>query len=218
MSKYEAVDRLMALASEKRADRVSPGAPTVNAGSENEPGATETTSAKSGDTPASGAEQSRPHNGEAPSAAARGRQMFDAIRPLLPAVAGAMRMVDHGAVQAIARLLPLLGGSPGAPASSAQRRPLSAEQEQWLGELPGLGAAHQLLRREVDALTLRAAAADDLIGRTRTYLERILAEQSLKDHELSDLTRRVRLLSAGVVILLMMIVAQIILTVVMLHR
>jgi len=209
MSKYEAVDRLMELASEKRADRVAQGAPAAQAAAE--PAARET-------TPAASADQSHPRNGQPPSVAARGRQMFYAIRPLLPAVAGAMRMVDHGAVQAIARFLPLLGGSPGGPPVSAPRRALSPEQEQALEQIPGLQTASESIRRELNALSLRAAAVDDLMGRTRTHLERLLAEQTLKEDELRSLQDRVRVLSAGVIILLMLTIAQMILAVVMLYK
>ncbi len=218
MAKHEAVDRLMALATEKRADRLPAGTSLAasepatagggRAGREAAPSVESVT--VSGNAP--GVSVLAP-SAEPPHAsrADRGRQLLQSIRPLLPAVAGAMRLVDHGAVQALARLLPLLGGGP----AGTQKPALSPEQEPVLQELQ---AAQRGTRQELDALGLRVTTAEEQLARTRTLLERMAAGQSARETELRALTDRVRLLSAALIILLMLIVAAMILAVVLLHR
>ena len=229
MAKHEAVDRLMALATEKRADRVAPGAPIVPTASERiesvpevlaaeeTPLATEAAASRT-TLPDDRVRPQREHAG--PSAADRGRQLLQSIRPLLPAVAGAMRMVDHGAVQAIARLLPLLGGGLGLPAPTArpQTATPSLEQEQFVRGVLGLEAEQQRARKDLDALALRAAEADDQLKRLRTQAERAVADQAATANDLRAMGERVRLLTAGTIILLMLVIAEMILLVVALHR
>jgi hypothetical protein len=204
----------MALATETRADRI-PGGPPAPTAAEPAPA----TSSPVTILPAAGASlTAQPGSQAVPTAADRGRQLLQAIRPLLPAAAAAMRLVDHGAVQAVARLLPLLGG-----AVAQQSQPaLSSEQdkthEQHLRATNDLQSAHQALRKDLEALTLQLAASDDRLGRTRSHLERLAAEQSARDSDLRALSDRVRLLSAGLIILLMLIVVQMILLIVVLHR
>jgi hypothetical protein len=211
MSKHEAVDRLMALATEKRADRIPDTPPALTAIEEPSSTVTILPAAASSLT-------AHPGSQAGTTAADRGRQLLQAIRPLLPAVAGAMRMVDHGAVQALARLLPLLsaGAGPQLPPS------LGAEQEkaheEQLRTANDLQSAHQAIRKDVHALTLQLATSDDLLGRTRSQLERLAAEQTARDSDLRALGDRVRLLSAGLIILLMLVVVQMILFIVVLHR
>ena len=229
MAKYEAVDRLMALAMEKRADRMPKEAATASQTAESievlgpvrasgdaaakhivepEPGA--------GAIPAGpGAVALQPATSASHSAADRGRQFLQAIRPLLPAVASAMRLIDHGAAQTAARLLPLLGGNFGSAGSLPERAAAIREQEESHRAQQTL---LESLRKDVDAANRRLASTEDLLGRTRTQLERLAAEVAGKEGETRALTDWVRLLSAGVIILLMLIVAQMILLVVMLHK
>ncbi len=214
MSKHEAVDRRMALAMEKRADRSPNGPPALSA-------IEETRSTGNHDaTPPAALDSilTRPEPQTGPTTADRGRQLLQAIRPILPAVAAAMRLIDHGAVQAVARLLPLLGGSAG-----FQSQPgLSSEQEkaqmQQLRSTNDVQSAQHALRKELQTLILQVATSDDLLGRTRSQLERLAAEQTARDSDLRALGDRVRLLSAGLIILLMLVVVQMILLVVLLHR
>ena len=170
MAKHEAVDRLMALATEKRADRIPSGAPVT-------PGAA---AASASDASAAGeilppqeARVAETSTGIAqppvvkertgPTAGERGRQILQSIRPLLPAVAGAMRLVDHGVVQAVARLLTLLGGnlgSLGLPAPTAKQAaasPPSLEQEQFIRGVLTLEAEQHQARRDLDARLLQVA-------------------------------------------------------------
>ena len=210
MAKYEAVDRLMALAMDKRADRTpDPALPVILAPE----GVAPRAGLPAEEEQAAASKSARIDPSVIGTSAPRGRQLLEAIRPFLPAVAGAMRLVDHGAVQAVARLLPLLGGVPGPgqaaaqPAQQAQDR-ASADQQSLI----------QGMRREVDALLLRVTGADDAFTRLRTQVERLVAEHSSCDRDIRALGERVRLLSAGLIILLMLIIAQTILLVVLLHK
>ena len=205
MAKYDAVDQLMALATEKRADRIAPGAPAAQASAEPAEKTVLAPATKSA---------SPKELGEQP--AKSGRQWFDTIRPLLPAVAGAMRLVDHGAVQAMARLLPLLGGVGSSGAAGSAKA--ADEQEQFLSAFAEMQAAQRSTRKEIDALTLRLATTEDVLGRTRTQLERLQADQQTRETEFRSQAEHMRLLSAGLIILLMLIVAQMILLVIMLHK
>ncbi len=209
MAKYEAVDRLMALAMEKRADRLPDAASPVLL-------APEGVAREAPQVVASGSAGIDPGATGAP--APRGRQILDAIRPFLPAVAGAMRLVDHGAVQAVARILPLLGGAPAPQAggpTKAGAPPVQEVLDRAFADQQGL---MQAMRKEVDALTLRLTGADDAFGRLRSQVERLAADQSSRDREIRALADRVRLLSAGLIILLMLIIVQMILLVVLRHR
>jgi hypothetical protein len=144
---------------------------------------------------------------------------MQAIRPLLPAIAGAMRLIDHGAVQAAARLLPLLGGSPGPSAPSAAAvAATNAAQEQFTRGALELEAAHAEVRQQLSALELKAIATEEQIGRLRTQLERLSSEQLATRTESHRLSDRVRLLTAGTIILLMLVIAQTILLAVTFHR
>ena len=149
----------------------------------------------------------------------RGRQLLSALRPFLPVVGGALRMVDHGGAQALARVLPLLGGMAGAGATAAgaagaevagKANPLS-EGLAALEKRQGAGA------EELKALTQRAVALEDQQRRMREILERTAAEQNAQSHQLREIKDRMRLLTAGVIILLMLVGAEMVLSVILLH-
>jgi hypothetical protein len=128
-----------------------------------------------------------------------------------------MRLIDHGAVQALAKLLPLLGGAGVTTVSSS---PAASPAQQAL--LEQLQSEHEAARRDLDALAAtvsrHTAAAEDQMGRFRTQMERLVSAQMGRDTELRALSERARLLTAGVIILLMLIVAQMILVVVLVHQ
>jgi 3-dehydroquinate dehydratase/shikimate dehydrogenase len=148
----------------------------------------------------------------------RGRQLLGALRPFLPVLGGALRMVDHGAVQAVARLLPLFEGAP----AGAQRAstPASARADQ-----PALAALLATLEKHDAATTdalkeqgLRLTAAEDHIKRVRESVERMVAEEGAMSNRLREVTDRARLLTAGVIILFMLAVAEMVLLMIFLHR
>ncbi|WP_124847496.1 hypothetical protein [Acidipila sp. EB88] len=236
MAKYGAVDRMMDLATSKtpreraEGDRKS----SAEAVLERQVSATEpvlaaaklpqtvVTPAVTGDvaepvpTPASttlAAPAARP--GE------RGRRILDALRPLLPAVGGMLRMVDHGGVQTVARLLPLLaGGGPTLnPAGSAQGPAASAaEQRQIAALLLELETQHQAITEELHQVKEQLQAREEQFRRTRESLERTVAEQGTLAHLLHQLGDRSRLLTAAVILLFMLVIAQMTLFVIFMHR
>ncbi|HEY0786533.1 MAG TPA: hypothetical protein VGD62_11720 [Acidobacteriaceae bacterium] len=226
MAKHEAVERLMEMASGKRADRVpdlpreAAAVPGAAGGllEEDSPAslAPPAASMARGPLPADAARTVvlSPDKAERrPRAADRGMQFLQAVRPLLPAVAGAMRMVDHGAVQAIARLLPLLGGAP-RPAPTAP----AAEPQALHQRLLATETAHQQTHQQVQALMLELAVQEDEVRRLRTHLERVSAAQSAAEHETERVADRLRLVTAGTIILLMLLISQMVLLVVLFHK
>ena len=107
-------------------------------------------------------------------------------------------MVDHGAVQAVARLLPLLGA-----ARSASVQPSAA---------PGLPQStsdreRNALEGEFTSLKARVDAQEEQLRRMREALERTVAEQGSLSHRAHGLESRLRLLTAGLVILLLLVIA-----------
>ncbi len=208
MAKYDAVDRLMKMATEKPAKasaaqsrgerdaeavleaQVAGAEPLPQAGTVPTPG-----------SPALAVPEMSPSE--------RGRQILGALRPFLPAVGGALRLVDHGAVQAVARLLPMLGNlgssqsaSPAAPPEVIRHseKQQSAFQEQLAGYRARLENAEEQMRR------------------MRETLERTVAEQGSLTHKGSQLADRTRLLTAAVVIFGLIAVASLVLAGVALHR
>ncbi len=215
--KYDAVDRLMAMATDERADRPAMARVPVPVP---EPASAQT-ALRAPSVGAGYPQEAAGEQGEPKTAVERGRQLWNAVRPLLPMVAGAMRMVDHGAVQALARLLPLVGGgafglSAGEDENAAASR-LAAE-EQAERALRALQAAQQATRSDLDLLRDRASEADAQISKLRLQNERAAADTEARTQEVRALNDRVRLLTAGTIILLMLVVAQMILLVVIFHR
>ncbi len=154
------------------------------------------------------------------SSGERGRQILGALRPFLPAVSGALRMVDHGAVQAVARLLPLLGSVAAGKAAQPQSAPgVAPEQPSQLAAL--LAASdkrHKDLAEELNTLKTQGSAQDEQLRRLRDGLERTVAEQGAIAHLAHQLADRSRLLTAVVLILLMLAVTNIILLWIFMHR
>ncbi len=192
MAKFDAVDRLMQLATEKAASSRRGGAKNSA-----EPGTPPETGSDLGTAPAS-APLPLASPGE------RGRQLLGALRPLLPAVSGALRMVDHGAVQTVARLLPLLGSvrtSP-APASAPQPAPApSFPRAAFEKEQAALGSA-------LGALRTRVEAQEDQIRRTREALERTVAEQGALTRTANGLRTSVRVLTAALVLIFLLVITE----------
>lgn len=251
MAKYDAVDRLMNLATDKATPKATPTAiaekpvqplavqeaeavleARVVAVEPGRPPVAGSIAGRSMGTTASSA-PSRPANPYAspnaseaggatarahakPGPGERGRQLLSALRPFLPVVGGALRMIDHGAVQTVARLLPLLGGSgigtatPAAPAADTQH-PLS-------GVLTTLDQRHSAVLEELKRLKARSEAQEEQLRRIRDSQERAIAEQGTQGHLLHLLADRSRLLTAGVIILFMLVVAEAVLLLITMHR
>jgi hypothetical protein len=141
-----------------------------------------------------------------PSQSERTRQLFGAIRPFLPVMGGALRLIDHGAAQAASRLLPLLAGAvPAAPSAG------TAENRAALETLAALEKERGALRAELDLCQEQLRSHEDRLVKLRDALTRTLAEQDTMQLALQRLTERNRLLTAGLVILLMLVIAGVML-------
>lgn len=192
---HEAVDRLIAMATEKRADRPAPSA-SHSALVTTEPG-----SARAEAAILLPAEQA------STSPAQTAARIFSMLRPILPALAGALRMVDHGAVQAAARLLPLLAGI---PAASAPGTPQEQSADS-VAAVAALEAAQRGLRKEVDGLTLEVARLEGQLTQIRWKNAQLDNEQIAGNERLRDMAKRTRLLTYAVILMLPMMIALIVL-------
>ena len=239
MGKSDAVDRMMSMATEKAPapkEVANNGAPgnTQSAGTDasagraaesvlearvvaTEPGvpgfpaSKETASAEA--VPATETSLGRPHvpPGE------RGRQLLGALRPFLPVVGGALRMIDHGAVQAVARLLPLLGAAgTSAPADRSDAR--AGEAAALADLLTGLDKRQTSAAEALKAAAQRLDTHEEQLRRVRETAERAIVEQGTLSHRVNQLTDRSRVLTAAVIILLMLVVAQMVLLFLFVHR
>ena len=239
MGKNDAVDRMMSLATEKTAasrETATNGtlggkpasATAAGAASDaaavlearvvaTEPGVPEFAAARDAESaealPAAETALGRPHA----SPGERGRQLLGALRPFLPVVGGALRMIDHGAVQAVARLLPLLGAAgTSTPADRTEARP--AEAAALADLLTGLDKQQSAAAEALKAAGQRMDTHEEQLRRVRETAERAIVEQGTLSHRVNQLTDRSRLLTAAVLILLMLVVAQMVLLFLFLHR
>ena len=214
MAKYDAVDRLM---------RMAAATPAKSGATQMERDAEAVLEAKIA------AAEPLPHAAPAPTLqshalapagstpAERGRQILGALRPFLPAVGSALRLVDHGAVQALARLLPVLGNvgsygggvpAPGTTAATlAPAEALAHAEEQ-----------QKALLEQLTGFRSRLDSAEEQMRRMRENLERTVAEQGSLAHQAHKSADRIRLLTAAVIILGMMVVAALVLAGISLHR
>ncbi len=152
----------------------------------------------------------------------RGRALFQAVRPFLPAVGGALRRVPHPAGRVAADLLPWLGNMGAMVADRMGSRlptgtaalpegPVALHAVASDARMAQLAGQWKESRERLDAV-------EEQLRRTREALERTVAEQGTLAHQAHGLTDRVRLLTACVLILLMLVAAQIVLLAVYLHR
>ncbi len=221
MAKYDAVDRLMKMATDE-----APSARSSGGGRQREEERDGETVLEAKITarepmptgvvmpPAPPAASAEP----AMSSVDRGRQLLGALRPFLPVVGSALRMVDHGAVQAVARLLPMLGnlGTNAGPAAS--QVPSVDNRERTADALAGSEKRYAALAGELNEYKARVEVMEDGQRRLRELLERSVAEQGSLTHTLHHLADRSRLLSATVIILVMLVVAELVLLTITLHR
>ncbi len=232
MAKYDSVDRLMKLATDEATQPAARGAdagvPVRSAGeaaggpepnaeavlearvSRSEPGVTGGPKAAAVGVPPSPLPLAEP----AMSPAERGRQVLGALRPFLPAVGSALRLVDHGAVQAVARLLPVLGGLSTAPIAKS-----ATMEEQRRTEVLAAGERrYSELAAELKAYKQRVETLEEQLRRQRENLERVGAEQGSLSHLARQLADRSRLLTAVTIILVMVVAAELVLLAIFLHR
>jgi septal ring factor EnvC (AmiA/AmiB activator) len=123
-------------------------------------------------------------------------------------------MFDHGAAQAASRLLPLLAGS--GPAA-APAKP-SVDEEAALALLASLEKERNTMRADLDLCKEQLRSHEERLVKLREALTRTLADHDGIQRNLKQLTDRNRLLTAGLVILSMLMIAGVVLFEVSVHH
>ena len=124
-------------------------------------------------------------------------QKLGKLKPLLPILSGGLRMVDHGAVQALAQLLNFVdGGSVGQ----------SAAQEELHQGLAEIQTGHRELRLQVQDQTVEMKRIEDQIVLLRQTAERNATEHAELVEDVKSLGNLVRTMGAGLAILLIVLI------------
>lgn len=135
-------------------------------------------------------------------------QSLGKLKPLLPLLSGGLRLVDHGAAQAVAQLLYLAGGA--GPAQTA------AEEELQEG-LAGIQSSHRDLRHQVQDQTVELQRIQDQITLLRETVERNAAEHSDLIDKVRSLNHLVLGIGVGLAILLAALIVLVIFLLVSRH-
>jgi hypothetical protein len=134
-------------------------------------------------------------------------QKLGKLKPLLPVLSGGLRMIDHGAVQAIAQLIHFIDGSTAAQAA--------AQEDLHVG-LSEIQTGHRELGLQVQDQTVQIRRIEEQIGRLRISVERNAAEQAELMQNMKSLGNLVRAIGAGLAILL--IVLLVLTSFLLIHR
>ncbi len=208
MAKFDAVDRLMKLAEEKTGPSSRPGAVRAP-----EAPLQEQVQAVTPGTSVTGLPPQKPSSIPR-SPGERGRQMLGALRPFLPAVGGVLRRVEHPAVQAVAHLMPLIGSLRAGSAPDASSQAVGAPGSSQAS----LDRERSALEIDCKALRARADTKEEQLRNARVLIERTAAEQGSLEHRARGLAGRVHLLTAGLIVLLLLVIAETVLLAISLRR
>jgi len=124
-------------------------------------------------------------------------QKLGKLKPLLPILSGGLRMVDHGAVQALAQLLNFVDGGSVGP---------SAAQEELHQGLTEIQTGHRELRVQVQDQTVEMKRIEDQIVLLRQTAERNATEHAELVEDVKSLGNLVRTVGAGLTILLIVLI------------
>ena len=221
MAKYDAVDRLMKMATDEAPSAKSSGGGRQREEERDGEAVLEAKVTAREPMPTGAVMPPAPYAAStepAMSSVDRGRQLLGALRPFLPAVGSALRLVDHGAVQAVARLLPMLGNLGTNAGPAAAQAPAGDTRERIADALAASEKRYAALAGELNEYKSRVEVMEDGQRRLRELLERSVAEQGSLTHTLHRVADRSRLLSATVIILVMLVVAELVLLTITLHR
>ena len=151
-----------------------------------------------------------------------GRQLLGNLDLWAPALGKVLQSFPHSGVQAVGRTVqaadrfrPFLKIFAGAPAPGAPAVPAPPAAP----AVPAASSERQAaLEAEVKALQQRVESQEDQLRRARESLERTVAEQGTLSHLAHQLGDRSRLLTAGLLILLVLVIAQTVLLAVTLRH
>ena len=119
------------------------------------------------------------------------------LKPMLPVLASGLRMVDHGAVQAVAQLLNFVDGGAGGQSAAKE------ELHQGLAEID---AGHRELRLRVQDQTVEMKRIEEQITLLRQTSERNETEHTELVNHVKSLNSLVRTIGAGLAILLILLI------------
>jgi hypothetical protein len=125
-------------------------------------------------------------------------QILGRLKPLLPILTGGLRLVDHGAAQAVAQLLNFASG-----ASAAQ----SAVQEELHHELEEIQSSRREIHQQFQDQTVEMQRIKDQITLLRQTVERNATEHAELVADVKSLGNLVRAVGAGLAILLVILIA-----------
>jgi hypothetical protein len=124
-------------------------------------------------------------------------QSLGKLKPLLPILSGGLRMVDHGAVQALAQLLNFASGG-----GASQ----TAVQEELHHGLSELQQGHRELHLQVQDQTVELQRIKDQITLLRQTIERNDTEHAELVDDVRSLRNLVRFVGAGLAVLLVVLI------------
>jgi hypothetical protein len=124
-------------------------------------------------------------------------QSLGKLKPLLPILSGGLRMVDRGAVQALAQLLSMAGG---AGASQVE------VQEELHHGLEEIQTSHRELHLQVQDQTVEMQRIKDQITLLRQTVERNATDHTELVENVRSLSNLVRVIGAGLAILLVILI------------
>jgi hypothetical protein len=124
-------------------------------------------------------------------------QHLGKLKPLLPILSGGLRMVDHGAVQALAQLLNFVDGG------GARQSAVHEELQQGLAEIQ---TGHRELRLEIQGQAVEMKRIEDQIVLLRQTTERSATEHAELVADVKSLGNLVRTIGAGLAILLVLMI------------
>lgn len=119
------------------------------------------------------------------------------LKPLLPILYGGLRMVDHGAVQILAQLVNLASGT--TPAQSAA-------QEELHQELVEIETGHRELHLQIQDQTVEMQRIKDQVTLLRQTVERNATEHTELVDNVKSLRNLLRVMGAGLAILLAVLI------------
>lgn len=124
-------------------------------------------------------------------------QSLGKLKPLLPILSGGLRLVDHGAAQAVAQLLYLASGA--GPAQTVAKE----ELQEGLAEIQ---SSHRNLHHQVQDQTVELQRIEDQIMLLRQSAERGVAKHDELLDKVRSLNNLVRGIGTGLAILLVILI------------
>ncbi|WP_324831591.1 hypothetical protein [Alloacidobacterium sp.] len=128
-------------------------------------------------------------------------QSLGKLKPLLPILSGGLRLVDHGAAQAVAQLLYLAGGTGNSQAAAEE------ELQEGLAEIQ---SSHRDLHHQVLDQSVELQRVQDQITLLRETMERSAVEQTGLADKVRSLNHLIRIVGTAIAVLLVILITLVI--------